>query len=853
MAGAETERPPALLDHAPPRWQPNNVRRSRVKDALATSIDINPVTVVNAPSGFGKTTAVSDWCESTELDVAWLTIDRFDVDPVRLSARVFLAMQTLLLDGPRGGQLAALGPENADGALALDTVTAALAAHPRRVCLVLDDAHHAESTLTQGLLGALLNASPNQFRLVAIGRGRPSHALARWVLGRERAVVDEETLAMTVAETAEILRSGKHSGSAIDPSVLVQATQGWPIAVQFARLTGVLPGDGRDDGLLRRYLQDHVLGELPDAVRSLVCATSICAELTVPLAIAVSGRADAGELLQQCLDLGLFLDSYETRAEVRYRWHPMFAGLCEEIARSGDPAGVDSAHAAAARHLERADPLAAIEHWIGGGRPDSALRVIMARWVRIAVSVDVAALERICAALPDPYRESPEILLVRACAHDAMGASDTARTLLAQATTRAGSDPGDSFRYTLAVAHLFLLDDRGAIATAAATVHGQLMREHDSDPLQRATILFLLGWAGMRHRLAPTRTIEELRLAADEADTLGDSVLAQRARRVLAFVLAWAGQHGAAGRVLEGLGATADDDAPWLSHGGGQVAAATGLICFWADDVPAATAAFRRVLRAERTATSFSGVARLMLVLCAARAGDLAALSEAAAEMDRVPHRDRHGVSWNASRDLARAVIADARGRTEEALEIAHRYENTGNLPLVSVLLAEIVRRRDSPERALASLRRLRRYQDLSYVRASALVTAAIVHRVQGSDRLAHELCEQALDIGAREDLIRVFTGRDAAMRELLRSHLSRGSRHDAFIARALGKTDATALASALTARERTVLDLLQTTMTTAEIAAALDVSTNTLKTHTRGIYRKLGVRSRREATRTDS
>jgi LuxR family maltose regulon positive regulatory protein len=51
-----------------------------------------------------------------------------------------------------------------------------------------------------------------------------------------------------------------------------------------------------------------------------------------------------------------------------------------------------------------------------------------------------------------------------------------------------------------------------------------------------------------------------------------------------------------------------------------------------------------------------------------------------------------------------------------------------------------------------------------------------------------------------------------------------------------------------LTGSERAVLRFLPSHMTNEEIAAALFLSVNTVKTHLRSAYRKLGVRSRREA-----
>jgi DNA-binding NarL/FixJ family response regulator len=55
---------------------------------------------------------------------------------------------------------------------------------------------------------------------------------------------------------------------------------------------------------------------------------------------------------------------------------------------------------------------------------------------------------------------------------------------------------------------------------------------------------------------------------------------------------------------------------------------------------------------------------------------------------------------------------------------------------------------------------------------------------------------------------------------------------------------------SDLTAREAEVVELLQDGRTNSEIAGALDIGVETVRTHARSIYRKLGVPSRRELAR---
>ena len=99
----------------------------------------------------------------------------------------------------------------------------------------------------------------------------------------------------------------------------------------------------------------------------------------------------------------------------------------------------------------------------------------------------------------------------------------------------------------------------------------------------------------------------------------------------------------------------------------------------------------------------------------------------------------------------------------------------------------------------------------------------------------------QMLSFGATACLAKTTEGRDV----LTAIHLaSRGlhvlptmrSGHDGLVGPEL-----------LTPREADVLDLLQQGHSNGEIAASLHVSVETVRTHARHIYRKLGVRTRRE------
>jgi LuxR family maltose regulon positive regulatory protein len=138
------------------------------------------------------------------------------------------------------------------------------------------------------------------------------------------------------------------------------------------------------------------------------------------------------------------------------------------------------------------------------------------------------------------------------------------------------------------------------------------------------------------------------------------------------------------------------------------------------------------------------------------------------------------------------------------------------------------------------------------YLRIGGLVVAALCERREGATASAHNLLEEALALGTTQALLRPFRQPDKELSALLAEHADLGTDHEPFLAQAvtLQRAATSTTIDPLSARERQVLGLLQTRLTATEIAAQLHISPNTLKSHVKAIYRKLGVESRREAVR---
>lgn len=136
------------------------------------------------------------------------------------------------------------------------------------------------------------------------------------------------------------------------------------------------------------------------------------------------------------------------------------------------------------------------------------------------------------------------------------------------------------------------------------------------------------------------------------------------------------------------------------------------------------------------------------------------------------------------------------------------------------------------------------------------LVLQALTNKAQGNTDQALSPLEEALVLAEPESYVRTFIDEGAHMKELLRQAAVRGIATD-YVGKLLAefepvRTDkqqiVQSLIEPLSERELEVLRLLATELSGPEIARELMVSLNTFRTHTKNIYSKLDVNSRRAA-----
>jgi LuxR family maltose regulon positive regulatory protein len=319
----------------PPPLRADVVERPRLLARLEV-LAREPLTVVAAPTGYGKTTLLSSWVARTECRVAWASVGAGSLDAERFWAVVAAALEHAeprLRFGLHSGR-------DADPAV---QVAAALELLSRDLTLVLDGYENASQAGVDGDVGRLLDLAPETLHVVVSTRGEPGLALP---LRRARGAVGElaaSDLGLDEVETAAVLRGAlgaRVTGAHL--AAFAERTEGWPAAVHLAGLEAKGAAQPEDallsfSGAARHvadYLRLELLDAQPnDALRSFLLETSVLERLKAPLCDALLRRHDSEATLGALVRGGAFLVPLESgRREYRHL-RPVAEFLRAELVR----------------------------------------------------------------------------------------------------------------------------------------------------------------------------------------------------------------------------------------------------------------------------------------------------------------------------------------------------------------------------------------------------------------------------------------------------------------------------------------------------------------------------------------
>jgi LuxR family maltose regulon positive regulatory protein len=883
-----------------PRRRRGLVPRPRLSERLRHGPEA-ALTLVSAPAGFGKTTLLTEWLAAAPAagrPVAWLSLDQRDNDPALFWTYLVTALRTAA-PGVGGAALSLLQSPQPSTEELLASLLNDLQALPDDVVLVLDDYHVIEARDVQDGITFLLEHRPPQLHLVIASRADPALPLAR-LRGRGDLVeVRVADLRFTADEAATYLH--EVMGLALTPedvAALEGRTEGWIAALQLAALSmqgrddaaGFIAGFAGDDRYIVDYLVEEVLQRQPGQVRSFLLQTSMLIRLTGSLCDAVTGQ-DGGRAMLEALDrANLFLVPLDDRRRW-YRYHHLFADVLRARLLDELPAHVRELHLRASDWWERnGERTEAIHHALAAEDFERAADLIELAIPELRRARQEATLRRWLEALPaELFPVRPVLSIGYVGSLMSRGDLEGVETRLREAERwldpAAAEDPGGSPQGMVVVdqAGFRALPSSIAMYRAGRTLilgdvtgtmtHAQraLDLAGEDDHLGRGAAAALLGLAYWtdghlgRASRCYAEAMANLETAGHHSDVLGGAL-------VLADIQITQGRLREAmttyARGLEGA-----ERAEPVLRGAADMHVGLGQLCFERDDLDAA----RRHLMTSEALGEHAGLPqnryrrRVAMARIRQAEGDLDGALGLLDEAERVYVGDfspevRPVAAVRARLNVVQGRWADALGWARERslsagdeLSYLREFEH---LTLARVLVARYRAERaecwiDEASRLLERLLSAAEEGARTGSVIDVLVVQALASQARGDLPAALASLRRAMTSAEPEGYVRIFVDEGAPMAALLRAAAAHGTA-TGYVRRLLSAFDTTRPSTPvrpgridpLSARELDVLRLLGTDLDGPDIARELVVSLNTVRTHTKNIYAKLGVNNRRAAVR---
>jgi LuxR family maltose regulon positive regulatory protein len=865
------------------------IRRERLSHLLGATPP-GSVALVSAAAGWGKTVVVSEWARATDQPVAWVSCDEARGGPVEFWSHVREALAAVT-----GAKRApsAPGPVGISSSGTRMRATLEPLQHvDARVALVLDDFHLVGDAQVLADLEHLVTHLPANLLLVISTRSDPLIPLYRARISSRIREIRARDLAFTSYETTRLLEANDITLSNRDVGRLWQRMEGWATGLRLSMMSLSQAADSTAvvDALIRSrtsvagYLVEQVLSRLAPEDRSFLLDLSVVERFDDDLAEALTGRPDSALRLEKLLAVAGGFVTGDSEQRFPYRFHALFRSLLLSELRFAGPEHARALSLRAAEWYRAANLIhPALDCALAAQAWDLAADLLVDVASVGLAKGDISSIARQLEKFSSAWEsQDPRVLLADVLVSLTRGDIDGGEAMLGQCRESLAELPGvaaargERLLRLLTAGIGFFRGDGAAVLDALGSYDDFIAvgdppgRPNLGDVARRAVATSLAGYGQLylgRLNAAEESTRSSLQLAAEDMDWVD-----LHGRQALAAIALARGEIGSALTTTGNALAVAEDPLAdtafdcsllhairswaWLEQGdltraesslvqaeaAGPVLHHTPVTGSLVDAVRArfddaagadpttVLAALQEIadLRPRLSPSYLFRMVRMQATVSAllrmGRHDD--ALAAIAGFRDP---RDETNARLARALVLARAVIYEPKSFSGELVD------------MISETVSEIVNRPVDDEFNAGWRVRL-------------LLAAAVMESRRPTPNRSSQLLQVALDATAADGWRMPYAELGSEIAPLLVQARGRINQHSELVndlIHYLGGAPvrrAPELVVALSDREAEVLQLLPTGLTQDELADALFISKNTLKTHLGAIYRKLGAASRRQA-----
>jgi len=876
-----------------PRLHPKLVARNRLNNRIESGLAAgHQLTLVAAPAGFGKTTAICNWLYQTRFNRSWLSLDESDDETITFWMYFIASIQTVLPDFAKSTYNAFIQNPPSSIVNYLPVLLNEISQLDKILVMVLDDYHVITNPQIHDSIQFLLDHQPQQLHLIIVTRADPPLSIARLRAQRSLTELRAEDLRFTYDEACILLNDiiGLEL-TASDVKLLESRTEGWGVGLLLAaqsiqgrkNKSEFINSFSGNQYFILEYLIEEVLNRQKTETRKFLLQTSILDELSPELCNEITETVNGEEIIKQLRKENLFIIPLD-QDHFWYRYHHLFADLLVNVLRKEySQEEISNLHNRASHWYEEAGEFEkAIKHAINGQDHGHAAILIENIIEKLIARGMVRTVLGWMKVLPQGLlKDHPHLYIYYAWTLSLSGSYEEAEKILLAVKAKLITLP-DSPEI------LALRGEVSALLTGIITFYNdpsRTLKEAQEalaflpqDKLSsRARVFNALGIANA-YLDNLQQAITYFQKARDLALESGNHFLAATAIEMLAGIQIFhLGHLSEASRslnqVLE-LGRISDNDFQSFT---GSALILLAEINIEQNNLETAVNLLEKGFRLVNLggiryslAYSYCTKARLKIALGEEEEA-IMALRAAASATEKSPlvHILIHNFSCQIKSLL---LLGDIKTATQwaEDYQVFMKSDLANNLPnylyeIRQITLAHLYLAQDEIEKALETLTpisvqaesagRLRHLIEIYLLESIALIKL-------DKKEEAFKAFEKCLVIANSEEVIRIFIDAKENIENLLEMARAKGlligflnkitiakNFTQNNVSSELGSSSAqNGLIEPLTDRELEILRLLCEGHSNQEIAEVLIVSVNTVKKHTSNIYGKLGVRNRTQA-----
>ncbi len=317
-----------------PPMHPKSISRPHLIAELDKGVE-GKLTLISAPTGFGKTTLLSEWAYQSERPVLWISLSESDNDPTQFWTYLLIALASLSepIDPQFLEHFSLKHPQ-----VNLAAITNMVASISQEFVLVLDDYQNIHNPEIHTAFISLLEFLPLHMRIFLSSRTRPPLPLPRLRASRQLHEIHPEDLLFRQSELENFL-----AGSLEEPlpaglaATIAQRTGGWiailhllVIWLQEQRAAGkALDTLPEKHPYILEYLVEEVLQHQPAEIQTFLLQTSILNQLNSTLCDVLTENSDSLLILEQIERANLFLSSTSHQPNW-YLYQPLIKNFLQE-------------------------------------------------------------------------------------------------------------------------------------------------------------------------------------------------------------------------------------------------------------------------------------------------------------------------------------------------------------------------------------------------------------------------------------------------------------------------------------------------------------------------------------------